>query len=367
MAIPHEQYGQIIRFLTGDLDESEQKSLQLWRDADPANETAFREVEQIWLNSNIRFEDNIDDTTRQWASLNKLLETPGEQGRQIQFPLSLVLKVAAAILVVVLTIIYLIPRAASIETFTIASQGEVQMVMLPDSSTVWLNSNSSLSYTEDFGTNERHVVLEGEAFFDVTRNENVPFIVTAQGAVVRVLGTSFNLKNENGTVALVVEEGRVRFTHADSVQHAGVTVVANEQAVIKADGVVLKEKVSSNAYRAWRTSDVSTNENNPFETEANDPASFIHTDFSWKKNTINQSVIEGSIASDADHAVYKNIVLLVRQTTAKSKVVETRITLQGPLKPGKKIKFEKRLGDILRGTRKMEIIVESAEAQHSDQ
>src|SRR5690606_8658290 len=115
MAIPHEQYGQIIRFLTGDLDESEQKSLQLWRDADPGNETAFREVEQIWLNSTIRFEDSTDDTAQQWASLNKLLETPGEQGRQIQFPLSLVLKVAAAILVVVLTIIYLIPRGASIE------------------------------------------------------------------------------------------------------------------------------------------------------------------------------------------------------------------------------------------------------------
>ncbi len=363
MAIPHEQYAQIIRFLTGNLDDSELRSFQAWRDADPTNETVFREIERIWLDSEVRFHDDTDDTDQQWASLNRLLETPSREARLVKFPLPLVLKVAAAILVVFLSIIYFIPRAASIETFTIASQGEAQMVLLPDSSTVWLNANSSLSYTEDFGTKERHVILEGEAFFDVTRNENVPFIVVAQGAIVKVLGTSFNVKNENGAVALVVEEGKVRFTPADSLQHAGVTVVADEQAIIKSDGAVQKGKISSKAYKTWRTSEVDTNENHSFEKEAKDPAAFIRADFSWKKNTINQSVIEGSIASDADHAMYKNIVLLIRQTTAKSKVVETRMTIQGPLSPGKKISFEKRLGDILRGTRKMEVVVESAEAQ----
>ncbi len=357
----------MIRFLTGEMNESEQKSFQLWRDSDPSNEQAFREVEHIWLNSSVSFHDDVDDTDPQWAALNNLLDTPGKQGRQVKFPLPILFKVAAAILVVFLTVIHFIPRNTGMETFTIASLGEIQVVVLPDSSKVWLNAHSSISYTEDFGANERRIALEGEAFFDVTRNENVPFVVTTQGVVVRVLGTSFNLKQENGSVALVVEEGRVRFTPEDSLQQAGITVVANEQAVIEANGSVRKEKTKSASYKTWRMSDVSEHASHSFENEKNDPAAFLRTDFSWKKNTINQSVIEGTIVSDADYAAYRNIVLLVKQTTARSKVVETRITVHGPLTPGRKIKFEKRLGDILRGTRKMEIVVESAEAQPSQQ
>ncbi len=363
MAIPHGHYGQIIRFLTGDMDESEQKTFQLWREADPANELAFREVEHIWLNSDNRFHDQTDDTDKEWNALNKRLEAGNTQGRQVAFPLPMLAKIAAAILVVFLTVLYWFPGDASIGTFTIASQGEVQKVLLPDSSTVWLNANSSITYTEDFGTAERRISLEGEAFFDVRRNEKVPFIVATQGAFVRVLGTSFNLKQENGEVTLAVEEGVVRFTPEDSLQRNGVTVIANESAFIGAAGPARKEKNRNAAYGSWRKTDDDASKDHSFDREAANPAAYIHTDFSWKKNAINQSVIHGAISNDADHAVYENIVLLIRQTTARSKVMETRVTIKGPLNPGNKIDFEKRLGDILRGTRKMEILIESAEAE----
>jgi hypothetical protein len=66
---------------------------------------------------------------------------------------------------------------------------------LPDGTQVWLNGNSHISYQDDFGkNNKREVVLTGEAFFDVTHNRHVPFIVHAKSINITVLGTTFNVK-----------------------------------------------------------------------------------------------------------------------------------------------------------------------------
>lgn len=67
--------------------------------------------------------------------------------------------------------------------------------ILPDGTQVWLNGNSRINYQEDFGrNNKREVVLTGEAFFDVTHNEHIPFIVHAKSINITVKGTAFNVK-----------------------------------------------------------------------------------------------------------------------------------------------------------------------------
>jgi len=67
--------------------------------------------------------------------------------------------------------------------------------VLPDGTQVWLNGNSHISYEENFGkNNKREVVLIGEAFFDVTHNRHVPFIVHAKSINITVKGTTFNVK-----------------------------------------------------------------------------------------------------------------------------------------------------------------------------
>lgn len=70
--------------------------------------------------------------------------------------------------------------------------GEYQVV-LPDGSRVWLNASSSLRYPTRFADSVRSVELEGEAYFEVARNERLPFVVHAAGADVHVLGTHFNV------------------------------------------------------------------------------------------------------------------------------------------------------------------------------
>lgn len=71
---------------------------------------------------------------------------------------------------------------------------QVKQVTLPDSTTVFLNSNSVLNISASFGKDRREVSLSGEAFFEVKRNPKKPFIIAASGLHVKVLGTSFNVK-----------------------------------------------------------------------------------------------------------------------------------------------------------------------------
>ncbi len=83
---------------------------------------------------------------------------------------------------------------------------------LPDGTTGWLNSNSSLKYYEDFSVNRR-VILTGEAYFNVLNENNRPFHVSTNEIIVEVLGTKFNIasyENEN-YVEVVLEEGKLLF------------------------------------------------------------------------------------------------------------------------------------------------------------
>jgi transmembrane sensor len=88
---------------------------------------------------------------------------------------------------------------------------------LPDGSTVWLNPGAILIYPNDFGNGERNVVVDGEIFFDVFRDEAHPFVVHSGTMVTRVLGTSFNVranKNENNFEVAVVT-GKVEVSSLD--------------------------------------------------------------------------------------------------------------------------------------------------------
>lgn len=85
---------------------------------------------------------------------------------------------------------------------------------LPDGTTGWLNSNSSIKYNENF-INDRKVTLNGEAFFDVTKDKRRPFLVSTNHISVKVLGTRFNItsyENEKN-VEVVLEEGKLIFTN----------------------------------------------------------------------------------------------------------------------------------------------------------
>ncbi|MGF2414529.1 MAG: FecR family protein, partial [Ferruginibacter sp.] len=90
--------------------------------------------------------------------------------------------------------------------------GSNTQLILPDGSTVWLNAGSKLNYEKINETGVREVYLTGEAFFDVVKNPKRPFIIHTSSIDIKVLGTSFNVKNNKvkGTIETQVTTGKVR-------------------------------------------------------------------------------------------------------------------------------------------------------------
>jgi transmembrane sensor len=96
---------------------------------------------------------------------------------------------------------------------------ERTQVVLPDGTTVYLNSSSELSYNLNVDDDQRTVRLKGEAYFDVQRDATRPFIIQSGNTTTEVLGTSFNLRSyaDEEFDALDVREGRVRFGAGEKI------------------------------------------------------------------------------------------------------------------------------------------------------
>lgn len=106
---------------------------------------------------------------------------------------------------------------ASLEARTFSTQeGQRAVIRLIDGTRVHLNVDSRLTLSATFGETRRGVQLEGEAFFEVTKDSTRPFVVRTDGAVTRVLGTSFDVSTypEDDGTKVVVSEGRVE-VHSD--------------------------------------------------------------------------------------------------------------------------------------------------------
>jgi len=91
--------------------------------------------------------------------------------------------------------------------------GSKTKLVLPDSTVVWLNAGSKLTYSDNFGVTNRNTTLTGEAFFDVKKG-TIPFVIHANSVHIKVMGTAFNVKaypNEKTTETSLLR-GRVEIT-----------------------------------------------------------------------------------------------------------------------------------------------------------
>lgn len=142
----------------------------------------------------------------------------------------------------------------AMNTLSVPRQGEYKLT-LEDGTKVWVNSDTKLTYPTHFDKKSRYVILEGEAYFEVTKDKKRPFIVKSGETEVKVLGTEFNINaypdNENIKTTLV--DGKVAFSHKVQNQRKQVVLNPGHQAVVN-NGVVGIEvnKVNTMLYTAWK-------------------------------------------------------------------------------------------------------------------
>jgi transmembrane sensor len=96
-------------------------------------------------------------------------------------------------------------------TSVVADKGQIFKIILPDSSFVWLNSGTKLTYDNNYSYKNRNLKLNGQAFLEVKKNKKLPLIVASGNLRVKVLGTRFdvNAYSEDDMIKVTLESGKV--------------------------------------------------------------------------------------------------------------------------------------------------------------
>jgi transmembrane sensor len=236
----------ITKILANEASAEEQRLVDQWRAGHADNDLQFKQIRLIW--------DNIPqaeetDTDAAWERFSAQLHAPKKV-----FRLNTYLRIAAAVVFIGIGSLLLgrlwLGRQVSVQT----ASNEVKEVTLPDGSVAWLNHDSKLEYARNFKGDIRSVQLSGEAFFEVVKNPEKPFVITTPHAVTTVLGTSFNLADHNNAAeaTLTVATGKVSFVSAAG--HNEVVVTANESARIDAaTGAASKDDMADLNSMGWKT------------------------------------------------------------------------------------------------------------------
>lgn len=131
-------------------------------------------------------------------------------------------------------------------------KGETMRIVFQDGSEAFINSDTKISYPEKFGFKNRRVLLEGEAYFNVSSNKRRPFIVETDNASVTVLGTSFNVNayNNDDVVEVVLDEGEVVL----EIDKRNYAILPGQKAIYnKVDGLTsIANLVKSTEESMWR-------------------------------------------------------------------------------------------------------------------
>lgn len=354
MALDQNYYLNLAAYFSGNLSEDDRKKVDAWRKESSRNEQTFQEALAIWNNSSLKLKHPDPNPESDWLLLQQRINAPDAKVVSIEnsWPW---LKIAATLLILAVasSLVYWFTRP---EVILLQSESAVVRVYLPDSTEVWLNTGSSLSYTSEYGEKNRNVDLTGEGYFSVRRDTLQPFAISTETSLTRVLGTKFNLKEDGEHVALHVAEGKVSFGSKDTGDHQ-VLVTENEVAVIRGNSAPEKTKTSERRVALWRE------QNNPvYQKEKDAPSSYLKVQYTWRKNKINQSVVEGALQSSTSVATYSNIVIKVHYTRANGRMETTRIILFDTISPGQQLRFDKRLLDIFSDTKKIVLEIEKAES-----
>ena len=251
----------IANYLTEGLDKNALDELKTWIAASAENQQYFIRQREIWFSAVSREAASVYDKDKAFENFRNRVESQKEiQSTSHQgFNLSALWRYAAvvAIIIAVGCISYWQGEVNVKDTFADISVeaplGSKTKLYLPDGTLVWLNAGSRMTYSQGFGVDNRKVELEGEGYFEVKRNEKIPFFVKTKDLQLQVLGTKFNFRDypEDHEVVVSLLEGKVGLNNLLREEKEAV-LSPDERAVLnKANGLLTVESVTASNASQW--------------------------------------------------------------------------------------------------------------------
>jgi ferric-dicitrate binding protein FerR (iron transport regulator) len=244
----------IINFLSKEISNEERTALQNWIMQSDDNRQYFIQMQDLW--KSISHDEVSFDSEQAYKRFVKRIEASrrvsrsGHKGRFLKWAAVFVLAFGLG------SLSFYIANQRSLDNHFYAIDvpyGAKSRVELPDKSVVWLNAGSTMHYAQSFGKNNRDVSLDGEAYFEVSKNRHLPFTVHGKEVSVKVLGTKFNVKSyaEDSVVDVTLIEGSVDLKN-NLVADSRVILKPNERATLnKRTEHLMVNNVEASNSREW--------------------------------------------------------------------------------------------------------------------
>jgi transmembrane sensor len=241
--------GLLPKVFAGEASPEETTLVEEWRAADPKNQAEYEVIGKLWKFSGEAAEPGEIDLDAEWKRMEAAL-VPVHSGKSVMMR---IMQIAASL--VIITVLGFMAIKFSGNKSEKAPASAQTSVILPDGTSVSLNAGSVITYKKDFGSTHRNVHLKGEAWFEVMKNAELPFVISAGEANIRVTGTKFNIKayQRLNDIRVTVTEGTVKFYNnvepdKEITLHAGETGVMN-----KSNRVVTSMLTGNLNDIAWKT------------------------------------------------------------------------------------------------------------------
>ncbi|MDH6533514.1 FecR family protein [Parabacteroides sp. 52] len=208
----------LLHYLDGTATKEEKEYFLKWLNHSKENQKEFQEIRDLWIHTHVSLAtDTKTEKALKLFQKRILSDTTKKKISKKAFLLPFLRMTAMFILALGLNYLFFLktdlPQEETevIINRLITSVNSKGRFILPDSTVVWLNKNTTLEYPENFSSSVRRVKLEGEAYFEVSANPKAPFYVITDDLSVQVTGTSFVVQNYSNRQAVetILLKGKV--------------------------------------------------------------------------------------------------------------------------------------------------------------
>ncbi len=250
----------IAKYLDNEMEENERANFEIDIALDPNNALLINEIKREWKMLDSHNSNKRVNTNDAWDKLNTRLEEENLIPKAKSTKHSIVPRkmlqyaaVVAGIAVLGVTTFWATTKINKQQMVSVLNQQDQSTIVktLADGSIVYIAQNTNFEYPIKFSKKERKVALNGQAYFDIARNPDKPFVIETENAYIQVLGTAFNVKSyESKTFELVVERGKVKVSLKKNPSISQV-VVAGEKIVLGKNNLE-KSAWDDDGSLAWR-------------------------------------------------------------------------------------------------------------------
>lgn len=256
-----------LSFLEKTISSEELQTLRNWVKESAGNKAYFLRLEEAWLLSGASDDKKLFHKEQAFQIFkNRIRNETRPKGKILTF--KKIFSYAACILLIFMAgvVTQYLTELSSMDkellTYSLETPRRAKLkVNLPDGSLVWLNAASTLHYNNQFGINNRELSLQGEGYFEISKNPKLPLVVTSGNAKVKVLGTKFNVQNyqNDDEMRVTLLEGSIDFS--DSRYEKSILLKPNQMINYNKKSGILRVKDINAAYsNAWINNTVFFNE-----------------------------------------------------------------------------------------------------------